>query len=60
MYTLILFMFIGVLSEKDSMALTNIEGFKTKQQCELSGQQTITLFAKGTKEGKYICVEVNK
>lgn len=59
-FILILFMSIGMLSEKDSMALTSIYGFKTQAECEAAGRAAVTTFEKGTKDGKFVCVRQTK
>lgn len=59
-YVLILFMSIGMMSDKDSMALTNVPGFATQASCTMAGDTAIKAFYKGTKEAKYICVPMPK
>jgi hypothetical protein len=54
-FVLILFMFIGALSDKDSMALTTVV-FKSQAECETAGQKAVTTFARGTKQGQFVCV----
>lgn len=56
-YILILFVTIGALSDKDSMALTNVPGFTNKAQCELAGENGVAKFGKGTKRAEFVCVE---
>ena len=58
-WTLILFAHIGMLSEKDSMALTSVPGFRSQQECVAAGK-TAEKMATGTKVMKFICVEVIK
>ncbi len=55
-YVLILFMSIGPLSEKDSMALTSIPGFYKQEDCINAGKAAVLAFDKGTKDGKFVCV----
>ena len=60
MFTLILFVTIGALSEKDSMALTNVTGFATQQHCQAAGRAAVEEFGKGTKRAVFVCVPVQK
>lgn len=62
-YVLIVFMYAGMLSRGDSVSLTNISGFETKQFCEEAGDKVIKEFKNefktlpvGYKSGKYVCV----
>lgn len=59
-YTLILFMSISFVSDKDSMALTNVPGFASQQECQAAGQAAVQMFAKGTKQGAFVCVAQKK
>jgi len=58
-WTLILFAHIGMLSEKDSMALTSVPGFRSQQECVAAGKAAEKM-ATGTKVMKFICVEITK
>jgi hypothetical protein len=60
LYTLILFVTIGPLSEKDSMALTNVTGFANQAACVAAGQAAVAKFGTGTKRADFVCVSVNK
>lgn len=56
-YVLVLFLYAGTFSSGDSVALTNIGGFKTEQSCISAGKQAMSL-PKGTmKEGKFVCLK---
>lgn len=55
-YILILFMSIGIMSEKDSMALTNVPGFMSKAHCEAAGKTAVSEFEAGTKRARFVCV----
>lgn len=59
-WALILFAHAGPLSDKDSMALTNVVGFQTQQQCQAAGEAAKKLAQATTKVMKYTCVEVGK
>jgi hypothetical protein len=56
-YALIIFMYAGMLSPSDSVAMNNVSGFQTKQLCEEAGKQTVSEFKNfGFKGGKFVCV----
>jgi hypothetical protein len=56
-YILILFVNIGALSDKDSMALTSVPGFADRAQCVAAGSAAKAEFARGTKAAAFVCVE---
>lgn len=56
-YILILFVTIGAISDKDSMALTNVPGFVSRDQCDAAGRAAVKEFGTGTKRAAYVCVE---
>ena len=56
-WVLVLFLHAGMLSEKDSMALTNVPGFADRKQCEAAGRASVEAFGTGTKRAAYVCVE---
>lgn len=56
-WILILFVHAGVLSEKDSMALTSVPGFKTEAACQAAGKQSEGLVKRTTKDVKFVCVK---
>ena len=56
-WILILFVHAGMLSEKDSMALTSVPGFKTEAACQAAGKQSETLTKRTTKEVRFVCVK---
>lgn len=56
-YILILFVTIGAISDKDSMALTNVPGFADKAQCITAGAAAVKEFGTGTKRAAFVCVE---
>lgn len=58
LYTLILFVTIGGLSDKDSMALTNVVGFKDAAACEAAGRAAVAKFGTGTKRADFVCAAV--
>jgi len=54
-FILILFVSIGAMSDKDSMAITHIP-FKTLTECQTAGVQSKSVFDKGTKQVQFVCV----
>jgi hypothetical protein len=60
LWTLILFAHAGMMSDKDSMALTTVPGFRSQQECQAAGETSKKMVARTTKEMKFICVEVTK
>jgi len=59
-WTLILFAHAGIMSDKDSMALTNVTGFRTQAECRAAGEESKRMASSTTKVIKYTCVEVSK
>ena len=60
LWTLILFAHAGAMSNKDSMALTQVPGFRTQQECRAAGDDAKKMATGTTKVMKFICVEVAK
>lgn len=56
-YILILFVTIGPISDKDSMALTNVPGFISQAECDQAGRIAIAEFGTGTKRAAFVCVK---
>lgn len=59
-WILVIFAYIGMWSDKDSMALTNVPGFTTQQACEVAAAQARKTFEGGTKEVKTLCIQQSK
>ncbi len=60
LWTLVLFAHVGMMSDKDSMALTSVSGFRTQPECVTAGKAAEKMAAGTTKVMKFICVEVTK
>lgn len=60
LWTLILFAHVGMMSDKDSMALTSVPGFRTQQECQTAGENAKKMAGGTTKVIKYTCAEVTK
>ncbi len=56
-WILVLFVHAGMLSGKDSMALTTVPGFKTEAACQAAGKASEALTKTTTKETRYVCVK---
>lgn len=56
-YVLVLFLHAGMLSQKDSMALTTVPGFKTEAACMAAGRASEDLGKRTTKEVKFVCLK---
>lgn len=56
-YILVLFLHAGMLSDKDSMALTTVPGFKTEASCLAAGRQSEALGKRTTKDVKFVCLK---
>lgn len=59
-WTLILFAYVGMMSDKDSMALTSVPGFRTQAECKAAGDVAKKMATGTTKVIQYTCVEVQK
>lgn len=58
-YVLVIFMYAGLLSSSDSVAMNNIAGFQTKELCEEAGKHSVKEFKNfGFKSGKFVCVRI--
>ncbi len=56
-WILVLFVHAGMLSEKDSMALTSVPGFKTEANCQAAGKAAEALTKTTTKNTRFVCVK---
>jgi len=57
-WVLVIFLHAGILSGKDSMTVTTVEGFKSHGTCAEAGKQSEILGKSTTKEVKWTCLEV--
>ncbi len=57
MWILIIFIYAGTFSKGDSVALTNISGFKTQNACQIAGEKSKQLTDSTFKSARYICVK---
>lgn len=56
-WILVLFVHAGMLSDKDSMALTTVPGFKTESACLAAGKASEALTKGTTKNTRFVCVK---
>lgn len=56
-WVLVLFVHAGMLSDKDSMALTNVSGFKTEASCQAAGKVSEALTKNTTKNTRFVCLK---
>jgi hypothetical protein len=56
-WILVLFVHAGMLSDKDSMALTTVPGFKTEAACQAAGKASEALTKGTTKNTRFVCVK---
>jgi hypothetical protein len=56
-WILVLFVHAGMLSDKDSMALTTVPGFKTEVACQAAGKASEALTKSTTKNTRFVCLK---
>ena len=56
-WVLVLFVHAGMLSDKDSMALTNVSGFKSEASCQAAGKSAQALTKSTTKDTRFVCLK---
>jgi hypothetical protein len=56
-WILVLFVHAGMLSDKDSMALTTVPGFKTEASCQAAGKASESLTKSTTKNVRFVCIK---
>lgn len=59
-WTLVIYIYAGMLAQGDSVALTHIQGFKTEAQCEAAGAGVKPLVKGSTKEVRHVCIKQEK
>lgn len=57
-WALIVFVHAGIASSSDSMSITNVGGFTSKQACETAGQVASNITVGTVKNTRHVCVEV--
>jgi hypothetical protein len=56
-WTLVIYIYAGMLAQGDSVALTHIQGFKTEQSCASAGNATKPLVKGSAKELRFVCIK---
>ena len=56
-WTLVIYIYAGMLANGDSVALTHIKGFKTEAHCAAAGDATKPLVRGSTKDLRYVCLK---
>lgn len=56
-WILVIFVHASILSDKDSMAITNVPGFKTEASCLAAGKKAKELTKGTTKDTEFVCVK---
>jgi len=59
-WTLVIYIYAGMLAQGDSVALTHIQGFRTEAQCDAAGAATKPLVKGSTKDIRYVCIKQEK
>ena len=57
MFTLIIYIYAGMMAQGDSVALTHVDDFKTLAECTAAGDQTKRLVTGSAKEVRYVCLK---
>ena len=57
MWILILFAHAGPMSDKDSMALTSVNGFVTEELCKDAGKKATSMAYGTVKDIRFTCVK---
>lgn len=55
-WTLIIYIYAGVLARGDSVTLTQVDGFSTKQMCQESADLLEPLVSNSAKEIRTVCI----
>lgn len=59
-WTMVIYIYAGVLAKGDSVALDHISGFESQQQCEMSAKDLEKLTKNSAKVLRAICIEGGK
>ena len=58
-WTLILFIYAGLLSKTDAVALASVTDIRTAQECSEAGQRATQMTSGSLNVAEYICIEVD-
>lgn len=56
-WILLILIYAGPIARGDSVALENVQGFATKQQCEAAGKELDPLVKGSTKNIRFVCLQ---
>ena len=56
-WTLVIYVYAGVLAQGDSVALTQLPGFKTEQSCVAAGNTAKPLVSGSAKTIRFVCIK---
>jgi len=56
-WILVLFVHAGMMSDKDSMAITSVPNFKTEASCVAAGKAAESLTKATTKSTRFVCLK---
>jgi hypothetical protein len=56
-YVLVLFLYAGTFNRGNSIAITNIPGFKSEASCVAAGKAGVDLAKSALKEGRFVCLK---
>ena len=59
-WILIIYIYAGVLSSGDSVALTNVHGFASESSCVVAGKSAERLTTGSSKVYRFVCVKVEQ
>lgn len=60
MWTLVLLVYAGALSDSDSVAITNVPGFFSQQECIAAGDESKKMISGTKKVLQYKCFRILK
>lgn len=55
-WILVIYIYAGALSKGDSVTLTTVDGFKSKQACEAAGRDSGPLVSGSFKDLRFACL----
>jgi hypothetical protein len=56
-WVLVLWIHAGAMSNSDSMALTNVPGFKSEASCQNAGHAATAMTSGTVKAAKFVCLK---
>ena len=56
-WTLVVYIYAGMLAKGDSVTLTHIQGFKTEAHCAVAGNALNPLVKGSAKELRFVCIK---